>query len=259
MNRIRGQKSFTVLLALLLVLPLIPLALWSFANKWQFPKPLPQIFGSNGWVNFLTNGGITAIGQSIFIGLLVTALIVPLSFSAARIITKSRWWFVKIFEAILFLPVFLPPFVLVMGVTTGSVVAGVPPLIAVVGTLGVLAMPYSTFVFRSAFINYGSGWEEEARLLGAKRWAIFFGIRIRMLQKSILIASLIAFLIGWSDYIVTLTVGGGQILSLPLLIGSTASAPGNDSTLATMSLVSIFIPIVMTGTAYFIVKKRETW
>lgn len=256
MIKLYGKRSVSVLLALFLLLPITPLVFWSFANKWQFPHAFPQKFGFCGWASFFTNGGVAAVGQSMLIGWLTVALVVPLSFSAARIITNSRNWYIRIFEAILFLPVFLPPFVLVMGVTTGSIVVGASPLLAVVATISVLAMPYSVFVLRSAFINYGMGWEEEGKLLGAKNWAIIFRIRIRMLQKPILAAALIAFLIGWSDYIVTLTVGGGQILSLPLLIGSAASAPGNDSTLATMSLVSIFLPVILAKAAQLTWSKK---
>lgn len=258
MIRFYGQRSVTVLLVLTLALPITPLVFWSFANKWQFPHAFPQAFGFNGWASFFMSGGVAAVGQSMLIGFLTMALVVPLSFSAAQIITNSRRWYIRIFEAILFVPVFLPPFVLVMGVTTGSIIVGASPLLAVVGTISVLAMPYSIFVFRSAFISYGKGWEEEGKLLGAQGWAILFRIRIRMLQKPILAASLIAFLIGWSDYIVTLTVGGGQVLSLPLLIGSAASAPGNDSTLATMSLISIFLPVILAKAAQSALSKKGT-
>lgn len=247
-----------MLLVLLLLLPITPLIVWSFADRWQFPHAFPQAFGFKGWVNFFTNGGIAALGQSILIGILVTAVVLPLSFGAARIITSTSNWFIRIFEAILFLPVFLPPFVLVMGVTTGSITLGVSPLLAVVATISVLAMPYSVFVLRSALLNYGPGWEEEGKLLGAQGWAIHFHIRMRLLQKPILAASLIAFLIGWSDYIVTLTVGGGQVLSLPLLIGAAASAPGNDSALATMSLISIFMPIVVAKAAQMVINRKRT-
>ncbi len=245
-----------MLLALILILPITPLIFWSFANRWQFPHALPQVFGFNGWFSFFTNGGVAAVGQSLLIGFLTMVLVVPLSFGAAHVVTNSKRWYIRIFEGILFLPVFLPPFVLVMGVATGSIIVGASPLLTVIGTISALAMPYSLFVLRSAFINYGKSWEEEGKLLGARGWVILLRIRIRMLKKPILAASLIAFLIGWSDYIVTLTVGGGQVLSLPLLIGSAASAPGNDSTLATMSLISIFLPVMLAKAVQLAVNKK---
>ena len=258
MIRIRSQKYVTLLLATGLLLPFTPIALWSFANKWQYPQTWPKIWGVQGWRNFFLTGGASALTHSIFIGSLVTVVVVPLSFMAARVITQLHGWPIRVFEGILFLPVFLPPFVLVMGVTTGSISINMPADMAVIATLSVLAMPYAVFIFRSAFLSYGSAWEEEGKLLGAKETQILIRVRMPMLQNSILAASLIAFLIGWSDYIVTLTVGGGQILTLPLLIGSSTSAPGNDSALAAMSLVSIVIPILIAGTVGVITKRRNT-
>lgn len=257
MKQLVWQRSLTFSLSLFLVLPLLPLLLWSLANRWQYPHTLPQQIGLDGWRNFLANGGVSAIAHSILIGTLVTLLVIPTSFMAAQAITKSRTWAMKLVEVILFIPVFLPPFVLVMGVTTASITVGAIPLVAVVVTLGVLAMPYSTFIFRSAFLNYDSAWEEEGKLLGASKPSILLRVRVRMLQNSLFAAVIVTFLIGWSDYIVTLTVGGGQVLSLPLLIGSSASAPGNDSSLAAMALVSIFFPVVIVGVTQIFLKSRK--
>lgn len=251
------QKYFTAGLSALLLLPFAPIVLWSFANQWQYPRAWPQIFGAQGWRTFLITGGVPAVVHSILIGVLVTVVVVPLSFMAAKVITQLEGWPVRVFEGILFLPVFLPPFVLVMGVTTGSIAINMPADMAVIATLSVLAMPYATFIFRSSFLSYGSAWEEEGELLGAHGIQLLIRVRIPMLYNSILAATLIAFLIGWSDYIVTLTVGGGQVLSLPLLIGSSASAPGNDSALAAMSTVSIVIPVLIAIVIRVITKKRN--
>jgi len=251
------QKNLTLVLTAILLLPLAPLGIWSFANLWQYPQNFPQEVGFNGWENFFSTGGASAIAQSMLTGFFVTVVVVPLSFMAAQVITRSRGRTIRIVEGILFLPLFLPPFVLVIGVTTGSIVINIPAKIAVVATLSVLAMPYTTFIFRSAFLNYRIAWEEEGELLGASNRQLLIKVRLPMLRNSILAASLIAFLIGWSDYIVTLIVGGGQILTLPLLIGASSSQPGNDSALAVMSIVSIAIPVLVVGVLQVFTKKEN--
>lgn len=255
MRKIQTRSYVSAPLLALLLLPFAPLVVWSIANRWQYPASWPQIFGGQGWRDFFSTGGAAAVGHSFVIGGFVTLIVVPLSFMAAATISYLRGWRVRIFEGTLLLPVLIPPFVLVMGVTSGSIAINLPEDIGVVLTLSVLSLPYATYIFRSAFSSYGSAWEEEGELLGASKLQIFFRIRIPMLHKAILAAGLIAFLIGWSDYIVTLTVGGGQILSLPLLIGASASAPGNDSVLAVMSLISILIPVLLVGIVTFFTKK----
>jgi len=254
---VRLQKYLTLGLTAILLLPLAPLGIWSFANRWQYPQSFPQAVGLEGWGNFFSTGGVSAIAHSMLIGFFVSVVVVPLSFIAAQVITQSRGRTIRVAEGILFLPVFLPPFVLVMGVTTGSIAINIPAEMAVVATLSVLAMPYATFIFRSAFLNYGTAWEEEGELLGANNLQLLIKVRLPMLHNSILAAALIAFLIGWSDYIVTLIVGGGQILTLPLLIGASSSQPGNDSALAVMSIFSIAIPVLVVGVLHVITKMEN--
>lgn len=256
MRRAKIQSFTSAPLLVLLLLPLAPILVWSLANRWQYPAAWPQALGTQGWRDFFSVGGAAAVGHSIVIGTFVTLVVVPLSFMAAAAFSQLKGWYLRIFEGTLLLPVLIPPFVLVIGVSAGAVAINMPVGIGVVLTLSVLALPYATYILRSAFTSYGSAWEEEGQLLGASKFQIFIRVRIPMLQSAILAASLVAFLIGWSDYIVTLTVGGGQILSLPLLIGASASAPGNDSPLAAMSLISILIPVLIAGLVIFLTKKR---
>ena len=255
MKLIKRRDAKSSVLIILLIAPFIPIAFWSFANRWQYPHPLPQILGIQGWRNFLATDGVAATINSVTIGLVVTALALPLSFMATWVLSHLRGWSLRILQSILFLPAFIPPFVLVMGVTTGSITIHLPPEIAVIITLTVLALPYTTYIFRSAILNYGVIWEEEGKLLGANETQLLMRIRIPMLRNAILAASLAAFLIGWSDYIVTLTVGAGQILSLPLLLGSSASGPGSDSSVAVMSIVSILIPVLLAASIRVTAKK----
>lgn len=247
MNLNKWRNIRSLLLVLVLITPLLPIAFWSIANRWQYPHPWPQVLGAQGGRNFFSTGGIAAITNSVIIGLAVTLAAVPLSFMASWALHHYQGWTLKIFEVILFLPLFIPPFVLVMGVTTGSITFNLPLGIAVIVTLTVLALPYTAYIFRSALINYGSAWEEEGKLLGANETQLFIHIRIPMLRNAFLAASLVAFLVGWSDYIVTLTIGGGQLLSLPLFLGASASGPGNDSLVAVMSFVSILIPVLIAA------------
>ena len=58
--------------------------------------------------------------------------------------------------------------------------------------------------------------EDEARTLGADPRSVLLHVRIPLLARPLSAAALLAFLVGWSDYIVTLLVGGGQVVSVPL-------------------------------------------
>jgi putative spermidine/putrescine transport system permease protein len=58
------------------------------------------------------------------------------------------------------------------------------------------------------------------------------------------VATLFAFLISWSQYLLTLLIGGGQVITLPILLFSAASG-GNPSTIATLSLLFIAPPVLV--------------
>ena len=53
-----------------------------------------------------------------------------------------------------------------------------------------------------------------------------------------MVAGLFAFLVSWSQYVLTLLIGGGQVVTLPVLLFS--SVPGGDSaSIAAQSLLFV--------------------
>jgi putative spermidine/putrescine transport system permease protein len=64
------------------------------------------------------------------------------------------------------------------------------------------------------------------------------------MTPSLVVAVLFAFLISWSQYLLTLLIGGGQIITLPILLFSTASG-GNPSSIAALSLLFIAPPVLI--------------
>jgi putative spermidine/putrescine transport system permease protein len=58
-------------------------------------------------------------------------------------------------------------------------------------------------------------------------------------------AAFLAFLVGWSDYIVTLIVGGGQLVTVPIITASLAAGVGNDSVVAVLSLAALIPPVAL--------------
>lgn len=231
-------------LSLWFAVPLVPVFLWAFADRWTFPAVLPQQWGLSGWRAAEQAGVPAALGRSTLLGLGVCALAVTLGAAAARALawTSSAWN--GPLALTLLAPVALPPFSLAMGVDVLLLRLGVPPMVTLVALLTVLALPYTTYTLRAAYIGLDRGMEEQALLLGATHRGAFWRVTVPALAPGLAAASFLAFLIGWSDYVVTLVIGGGQFTTLPLLIGSAASRTGNESSLAVMSLLSLGLPLL---------------
>ncbi|GAA1688355.1 hypothetical protein GCM10009792_05190 [Microcella alkalica] len=233
------------LLALWFALPVVPLLIWSVANRWSFPSPLPTEWGFDGLAQALAQGGVPAFGRSILLGLAVAAIATPLGALAARALTFGRVPAPRLVSGILLAPLALPAFVAVMGLTIVLLRARVPATIAVLLLLVAAALPYTVYTMRVAYAAHDIAFEEEARTLGASRAHVLARVHLPLVAPGLARAAFLAFLVGWSDYVVTVLVGGGTLVTLPLLVGAFAAGVGNDAVVAVLSVSAIIPPLLL--------------
>jgi len=239
-----------VLLAVWFLLPFLPLVLWAFADRWSFPAVLPIAWGTAGATSAIAQGAVPAFGRSLLLGLAVAAIATPLGAMAARALTFGEVRFPRAVGVVLLAPVALPPFAAVLGLNVVLLRAYVPPLVGLLLVLVVAALPYTTFAMRVAYAAHDIRFEEEARTLGASPADVLWRVHVPLVAPALARAAFLAFLVGWSDYIVTVIVGGGSVVTLPLIVASSAAGIGNDSAVAVLSLSAIVPPLallVLTG------------
>jgi len=134
----------------------------------------------------------------------------------------------------------------------------VPDAVALVMLLTVFALPYTTYTLRAGFLAVDAELEDQARMLGAGPWAAFLRVTLPAIAPAVLTATFLAFLIGWSDYVVTVVTAGGRFTTLPVLIGSAASRTGNEALLGVLSLVSVALPVTVVLLSGFIMRRTLT-
>ncbi|QCB49289.1 ABC transporter permease subunit [Rhodococcus sp. PAMC28707] len=234
-----------LLLVVWFVLPLIPIALWAVSNQWSFPAVLPQEWGVDGVRSAVAAGGTEAFMRSTGLALTVAAIATPLGAFAARALARGDVHFPGVVAAILFAPLALPPFAVALGLNVVILRARIPSTLAVIVLLSVAAIPYTTYLMRVAVGAYDSRYEEEARMLGASKSMVLWQIRIPLLAPALSGSALLAFLVGWSDYVITLLVGGGRLVTVPILVASFAAGTGNDAVVAALSIAAIVPPLVL--------------
>ena len=87
-DRLRVIIRWAVLGAVLfwLLLPMIPLLIWSFAGRWQFPDLLPETWSLRAWSIALgpVSGVQNAILDSLIIAFAVTLISVLIALPAGR-------------------------------------------------------------------------------------------------------------------------------------------------------------------------------
>ncbi len=235
--------------------PLMPLLLWAFADRWSWPAALPQAWGMRGWRDADRAGAVVALGRSAVLGVVVAAVAAPLGAMAGRAL---GWRLVRrpaLVSLLLLAPVALPPFAVAMGLDVVLLRLRVPEPVAVVALLAVFALPYTTYILRAGYAAVDPALEDQARMLGASAGQAVWRASLPALRPAAVAAAAVAFLVGWSDYVVTVVVGGGQLVTLPVLLASAAAGTGNEPQVAVLALLGV-APLLATVALLGVVARR---
>jgi len=252
------RSVIPALLAFWLVIPLTPLVLWAGALRWSGTARLPQVFGLRGWQEALDAGVVAALVRSGLLGVAVALIATPLGVMAGRALAWRLLHRPALPSIVLLGPVVLAPFALAMGLNVVILRLGIPGELAVVLVLSVFALPYTTFTMRATYLGLDPVMEEQARVLGASSRQARRRVTLPAAATGLVTATGLAFLVGWSDYAVTLLIGGGQIVTAPMLIGSSAAGSGNDALTSTLALSASLPPLVALAVFTYAASRRRT-
>lgn len=246
----RPARAAACLLALLwLVVPLAPVLVWAGAERWTYPDVLPAVWGVSGWSDAGAAGLPGALLRSLALGLAVSAVATPVGVMTGRVLGWRLTRRPRLVVGLLLVPLVLPPFAVAMGLDVALIRIRAPEVVSVVLLLAVVAIPYTAYTSATGFARTSPEFEAQARALGATARQARLRVGLPAVRGSILVAALLAFLVGWSDYVVTLLVGGGQLVTAPVLLGSAASGAGNDPMVAAMALATLVPPLVLVTLA----------
>lgn len=242
------------------LLPMLPLLTWSFSSGWYFPELLPPALSGRAWSYVTSPGAMVgeALANSLIIALCVTALSVALGVPAGRALAMYRFAGRGVIEYIVIAPLLVPGISVVMGIHVVFIRAGLADTLAGVVIVHLLpALPYMIIVMKSVFANFSAEIEEQARSLGAGPLRAFFAVTLPSVLPGIVTGGLFVFLISWSQYLLTLVVGGGRVLTLPVLLFSFATS-GDSAVTAALSVVFLApAAAILVGTARYITGRSQ--
>lgn len=223
------------------VLPLVPLVLWAVSGQWRYPDLLPGEFSGRG-LALLTDPlsrAPSGLLTSTVIGVCVAALACLIGYPAGRALGLYRFRGRRLVQFLLLAPVIVPGLAVTLGLQVFFIRAGLADTVVGVILVQLLpTVPYAATVLGAAFANFDVDVERQARALGAGPIATLAFVTLPLLRPALVIAALLAFLISWSEYILTLLVGGGQVQTLPLLL---FAAIGSSDTTAAAALALLMI------------------
>lgn len=229
----------------LFLAPIAIFLLHAFSMRWFYPHVLPQEWTIEPFMRQVSNPKTQqALWKSTQVALLVSGLSLLVGYPAARTLGLHAIRGKSVFMLLLFLPTVVPPVATGIGLNILFLKIGLAgTILGVVLVHLIPVLPYTVFALSSIFARYDPNYEYQALVLGAGRLRIFLTITLPMVLPGVMVATLFAFLISWSEYLLTLLIGSGQIITLPVLLFSTV-AGGNPTSISVLSLLFVAPPIV---------------
>ncbi len=224
-----------------ILLPLLPLFVWSFSHRWWFPAMVPTELSMRAWsyvASPLSQIG-SAFLNSLVIASIVTVIAVLIGVPAGRALGMYEFRGKTLVELIVLSPIIMPGLAVIMGIHVFFIKIGLADTIPGVVVAHLLpAAPYMVMVMSGVFANYDAEFEQQSHTLGANRVHTFFHVTLPQILPGIVTGGLFVFLISWSQYILTVLIGGGRVVTLPLLLFAFAGA-GDNSVTAALCIVFV--------------------
>jgi putative spermidine/putrescine transport system permease protein len=229
----------------ILAAPLALFITYAFSTRWFFPQPWPAEWTAAAFLRTINDVRVFAgLRDSLGIALVVSLLALVLGFPAARVLGLRQFRGRQIVWLILFLPTVVPPPAIGMGLNVLFLQLGLAGSYAGVILVHLIpTLPYVIFTLAGAYARYDENYEFQSLVLGASQTRTFLTVTLPLIAPSLIVAALFAFLISWSQYLLTLLIGSGRIITLPILLFSAVSG-GNPVTIAVLSLIFL-APLVL--------------
>ena len=229
-----------------LLLPFVPLLLWSVTERYPYPALTPTATSLRP-LRLLADPAsevLTGLGNSVVIALAVAAVASLVGLSAGRALGLHSFRGKRLVQLLLLAPVIVPGIAVTLGIQVYFIRYGLSDTRRGVVLVHLLsAVPYVSLVMSSVYANLDLRLEDQARTLGARPVQVFLRITLPAVAPGLAVAALFAFLISWGEYVLTLLVGGGTVKTLPLLLYSYLGS--TDTPVAAALGLALVVPPVL--------------
>ena len=210
---------FVALAVGLFAFPMVALIVQAFGDEWRYPALLPQRFGLDGIHAALASGAAgSAFANSAEIAFAATALALMLGWPAARVLGARRLRRPGPLLVLFASPLLVPGFATGTGLTTWFIRLGLADSIAgVVLAHLTVVLPYVVVLLLPGFGPRLRELEEMAKTAGASPVRRLVHVSIPTSRATIAAAALLGFLVSWSQYGLSLSIGGG-VPTLPIVM-----------------------------------------
>lgn len=240
-------KLLNFFIGLIILAPILLMGIWTVTARWPWPDLWPQAFSFRGIEDIWRQGGRLrrSICTSIFISLVTAFLATAFSLASARALLDASDFLKRMIRLTLSFPFLIPVTVLATGIHQKMIQWGLSNSIpGIIMVHLIYSLPYSAYLIHDAYQAIGVRLEEQAWLLGANRWQAFINVSLPQLIPVLFTSFSMAYIVSFSQYFLTLMIGGGKVQTLSILMFPYLQA--NDRTIASnYSMLFLIITLIV--------------
>ena len=198
----------------------------------------------------------------------------PIAVAVAMLLARSNFPGKSLFDAIVHLPLVLPPvvigyFLLLLLGRRGSLGAALEEYFGIVVAFrwtgaaiaaGIMGFPLMVRAIRLSIEAIDSGLEAAARTLGATRWRVYATVTLPLALPGILTGALLSFARSLGEFGATITFVSnipGETRTLPLAIYTLTQVPGGDAAALRLSVIAILLSVMALMLSEYFVQRAQ--
>jgi len=214
------------------------------------------------------------IGLSLKVSAVAIALMLPIAFGLAWLLARSRMPGKLLLDALVHLPLVLPP--VVTGWLLLLAFGSQGPLGRVLGewfgvslmfrwtgaalAAAIMALPLMVRAMRISIEAVDRRLESAARTLGASPWHTFRTITLPLAAPGVLAGAVLGFARSIGEFGATITFVSnipGETRTLPLAIYSALQVPGGESAVTRLALIAVALSLVALAASEWLTRRSE--
>jgi len=198
----------------------------------------------------------------------------PIAIAVAILLARSNFPGKSLFDAIVHLPLVLPPvvigyFLLLLLGRRGPLGAVLEEYFGIVVAFrwtgaaiaaGIMGFPLMVRAIRLSIEAIDGGLEAAARTLGATRWRVYATVTLPLALPGILTGALLSFARSLGEFGATITFVSnipGETRTLPLAIYTLTQVPGGDAAALRLSVIAILLSVMALMLSEYFVQRAQ--